>query len=80
MQGRNEVRWRPGQEASLLPPFSNLRSLGSKCIVLKKILVKLLGLFGAPIVIRRPVNYAPLAPTRYAPVCMFFPAPTVPLH
>jgi len=36
-QGRNEVRWRPGQEASLEPPFSNLRSFGSKCTVLKKV-------------------------------------------
>jgi len=47
-QGRNEVRWRPGQEASSAPPFSNLRSLGSKCTVLKKALVTLLGIFGAP--------------------------------
>jgi len=45
-QGRNEVRWRPGQEASLAPPCSNLRSFGSKCIVLKKVLATLLGLFG----------------------------------
>ena len=29
-QGRNEVRWRPGQETSLAPPCSNLRSFGSK--------------------------------------------------
>jgi len=33
MQGRNEVRWRPGQEASLALPCSNLRSFGSKCTV-----------------------------------------------
>jgi len=46
-QGRNEVRWRPGQEASLAPPCSNLRSFGSKCTMLKKVLVTLLGLFGA---------------------------------
>jgi len=31
-QGRNEVTWRPGQEASLAPPYSHLRSFGSKCI------------------------------------------------
>jgi len=47
-QGLNEVRWRLGQEASLAPPFSNLRSFGSKCTVLKQVLVTLLGLFGAP--------------------------------
>ena len=47
VQGRNEVRWRPGQEASSTPPCSNLRSFGSKCTVLKKIFVTLLGLFGA---------------------------------
>jgi len=28
-QGHNEVRWRPGQEASLVPPCLNLRSLGN---------------------------------------------------
>jgi len=37
--GRNEVRWRPGQEASLAPPHSNLRYFGSKYSVLKKVLV-----------------------------------------
>jgi len=46
-QGRNEARWRPGQEAPLAPPCSNLRSFGSKCSVLKKVLVTLLGLIGA---------------------------------
>jgi len=45
-QGRNEVRWCPGQEASLAPPYSHLRSFGSKCTVLKKVLVALFGLFG----------------------------------
>jgi len=34
-------RQRPGQEASLAPPCSNLRSLGSTCTVLKKVLVTL---------------------------------------
>ena len=47
-QGCNEVRWRPGHEASLAPPCSTLRSFGSKCTVLKKVLMTLLGLFGAP--------------------------------
>ena len=47
-QGRNEVRWRPGQEGSLAPPCSNLRSFGSKCAALKKVLATLLGFFGAP--------------------------------
>ena len=72
-QGRNKVRWRPGQEASLPPPCSKLRSFGSKYSVLKKVPVTLLELFGdsaairhppqwfgAPIVIRRPGNCAPL--------------------
>ena len=35
-------------------PCSNLRSFGSKCTVLKNVLVTLLRLSGAPIVIRRP--------------------------
>jgi len=47
-QGRNEARWRPGQEASLAPPCSNLRFFGSKCTVLKKVLVTILGRFGDP--------------------------------
>ena len=47
-QGRNEVRWQPGQESSLAPPCSNLRSFGSKFAVLKKVIATLLGLFGAP--------------------------------
>ena len=29
-KGRNEIGWRPGQEASLAPPCLNLRSFGSK--------------------------------------------------
>jgi len=51
-QGRNEVRWRPGREASLAPPCSNLRYFGSKCSVLKEVLVKLLG-FSAPLAVIR---------------------------
>jgi len=47
-QGRNEVRWRLGQEAGLAPPYSKLRSFGSKCAVLKKVFVTFLGLSGAP--------------------------------
>ena len=66
LTGRNEVRWRPGQDTSLAPPFSNLRSSGSKCTVLKNVRVTLLGFFGAPRVIRRTVNCAPL-PLRYPP-------------
>jgi len=46
--GRNEVTWRQGQEAGLAPPCSNLRSFGSKCTVLKKVFVTLLGLYGTP--------------------------------
>ena len=45
MQGRNEVRRRLEQETSLTPPCSNLRSVGSKCTVLKKVRVTLLWLF-----------------------------------
>jgi len=48
------VRWRPGQETSLAPPCSNLRSFGSKCTVMKKGLVILLGHHGTPAVIWRP--------------------------
>jgi len=47
-QGRKKVRWRPGQVASVAPPYSNLRSFRSKCTVLKEVLVTSLGHFGAP--------------------------------
>ena len=66
-QGHNEVRWRPGQEASLAAPCSNLRSFGSQCTALKKVLATLSGLFGTPILIRHPVHCAPLDPPGYAP-------------
>ena len=73
-QGRIEVRWHPGQEASLAPPYLNLRSFGSKCTELKKVLVTLLRPFGAPTVIQRPLQWfgargivPPLPTPRYAP-------------
>jgi len=43
-QGCNKVRWRLGQNTSLPPSCPNVRSLGSKCTVLKKVLITLLGL------------------------------------
>jgi len=58
----------PGQAASLAPSGSNLRSFRSKCTVFKKVLVTLLGLFGAPIIGAREI--APfLLPIRYALGC-----------
>jgi len=47
-RGRNKVRWRLGKETSLAPPCSNLRSFGSKCTVLKKVLMTILWLFTPP--------------------------------
>jgi len=64
VQGRNEVRWRPEQGASLAPPCSKLMSFGSKCTVLKKVLVTLLGFFGDP---RSHSSIVPPLPPRYAP-------------
>jgi len=60
MQGRNQFRWRPGQKTillplwsnwrphgrSLAPPWLNLSSFKIKFTILKKVLVRLLGLFG----------------------------------
>jgi len=43
-------------------PCSNLKSFGSKCTVLKEVLVTLLELFGFPIVSWRPINCYLLAP------------------
>ena len=48
----------PG-DTSLAPPCLNLRSFGSKCVVLKKVFMTLLWLY-APVVIRRQRNCAPL--------------------
>jgi len=45
MQGRNEVRWRPGQKASLPLPCTNLSSFGSKFTVLKKVSCHSFGTF-----------------------------------
>ena len=48
VQGHNEVRWHLEQKTSFPPPCSNLRSFGSKCTVLKKVLMTLLERFGSP--------------------------------
>ena len=48
-------------------PCSKLRSFGSKCTVLKKALVTLLGLFGAPHSDSASGEWRPLDPIRYAP-------------
>jgi len=64
--GRNEVRWRPGQEASLAPPCLSLSSFGSKFTVLKKVLATFLGLLGSdsePWESRQPL-VTPLMPSR----------------
>jgi len=66
-QGRNEVRWRPGQEASLAPPWSNLRSFGGKFTALKEALVIFWGLLDAPAGIRRP--HSDSAPGELCPPC-----------
>jgi len=61
----NEVRWHPGQEASLAPPCSNLKYFGNNCSVLKKVLVTLLG------ILRSHSDSAPLcqfAPGELCPV------------
>ena len=72
--GRNEVRLRPGQETSLAPPCSNLRSFASKCAVEESTCDIVVTFrhppqsFSAPIVIRRPENCATL-PTLVTPLC-----------
>jgi len=48
-------------------PSFNLRSFGSKCIVLKKQIVALLGHFGAPALI--PGAHSDLAPGELCPLC-----------
>ena len=68
-----------GQEASLAPPRSNLRSFGSKFTLLKKVHVTLLRLFSAqrsdsafPAVIRRRGIAPPLPLPRYAPATVTY--------
>jgi len=72
-QRRNEVIWRPGQDASLASPCSNMRSFGRKCMMYWKITCDILGTFrrlpqsiGAHIMIRH-LEIAPPLPHRYAP-------------
>jgi len=58
-----------GQDASLVLPCSNLSFFGSKCTVLKKVPVTLLGLFGAPRSNSAPPgNCAPLTPPLVTPL------------
>jgi len=67
-RGVSRLDGRPGHNASLAPPFSNLTSSGSKCTVLKNLLVTLLGFlappqsFGAPAVFQHPQSDLDLAP------------------
>jgi len=63
-QGRNEARWRPGQEASLAPPCSNLRSFGSKSIYfIEETTCDIVGTFRhPPAAIRRLGNCVPSPP------------------
>jgi len=71
VQGRNEVRWRPGQDASLAPPCLNLRSFIRKQIYcIEESACDIVWTFrrppqsfGVPIVIRRPRNCAPFPPS-----------------
>jgi len=61
LQGRNEVKVRLGQETSLAPQCSTLRSFGNKCTVLKSAR-DIVVTFWSPMVIPRPRNCAPLPP------------------
>jgi len=61
VQGRNEVRWRLGQEVSLASPCSNLRSFGNKCTVLKSA-CDIVVTFWPPTVIRGKRNCASFPP------------------
>jgi len=55
-QGRNEV---PGKKQVWRPPMFEPEVFGSKCTVLKKLLVTMLGNFGALIVICHPEDCPP---------------------
>ena len=67
---RNEVRWRMmGQETSLTPPCSNLRSFGSKCTVLKKSAYDIVGTCWPLAVIPRPGIVPPFPPVMSLVLC-----------
>jgi len=64
-QGSNEGGWRLGQEASLAPPRSNLRSFGTEANALHWSSCDIVGTFWRPrqsVVIRRPGKCVPLDP------------------
>ena len=66
-QGVTRLDGARGIEASLAPPCLNLGSFGSKCTVLKKVLVTLLELFYAPRSDSLPRELHPFAHPCYAP-------------
>ena len=68
-QGRNEVRWSPGQEASLVPPCLNLRCFRSKCTVFKKVLMIFLGLLVPSAVMRHPRSDSVPGELELCPLC-----------
>ena len=70
----------PGQEVSLSPRFSKLRSFGSICTVLKKVLVTLLGLFGYPRSDSAPRELCPPFSPRYTPACCEATSPDITLY
>ena len=59
-KARTEVRLRPRNETSLVPPYLNLRHFGSKCTAWKKKLATLLRLFGVHPLIRHLGHCVPL--------------------
>ena len=58
----------PGARNKFGAPVLELRSFRRKCTVLKRVFAALLGLFGAPPVIRHPGHCFPLANPRHVPV------------
>jgi len=75
-QGRDEVRLRREQETSLAPSCWNLRFFRSKCTVLKKVLATWLGLFGGPLLIRRPRHFPPRSALAFGRHKRLFGTPT----
>ena len=59
-QGHNEVRWRPGQEASLVPPFSNLRFFRKQMYCIDESSCAVVGTFRRPHNDRAPGKSSPL--------------------
>ena len=68
-QGHNEVRWRPGQEASLAPPTFEPEVFRKQMHCVDKSSCDIIGIFRRPRSDLASGELRPPCPPRYAPAC-----------